>query len=126
MICFCSWGGLGWNTGHEEWGEERESGRTVGCLLRDVGKGPAWPLGTSDLEHVVTLWEPWFLHLYNRMRLPCQGVVWVEGHRAGVHPIADSCVIPQGSGPWQGCLLGHIKIPPTCISQDISYERGAS
>ena len=50
MIHFCSWGALGWNTDHEEWGAERESGRTVGCLVGDVGKGPAWaghrPLGT--------------------------------------------------------------------------------
>ena len=49
-----------------------------------------------------------------------------KGHVAGVHPIADSCGIPQGSGPWPNYLLGHIKISPPCISQDISYERRAS
>ena len=50
MIRFCSWGALGWNTDHEEWGEERESGRTVGCLVGDVGKGPAWPLAQVTLS----------------------------------------------------------------------------
>ena len=56
MIRFCSWGALGWNTDHEEWGEERESGRTVGCLVGDVDKGPAWALGTHDVEQGITLW----------------------------------------------------------------------
>ena len=50
MIRFCSWGALRWNTDHEEWGEETESGMSVGCLVGDMGKGPAWALGTSDLE----------------------------------------------------------------------------
>ena len=98
MIRFCSWGGLGWNTDHEEWGEERESGRTVGCLVGDVDKGPAWALGTSDLKQGITLWEPWFLCLHNGMMLLVRLCGW-KGHVAGVHPIADCCVIPQGSGP---------------------------
>lgn len=86
MIHFCSWGALGWNTDHEEWGAERESGRTVGCLVGDVGKSPAWLLGTSDLEQGITLWEPWFLRLHNGMILPCQVVVWVEGPRGRCPP----------------------------------------
>ena len=56
MIRSCSWGALGWNTDHEEWGAERESGRTVGCLVGDVDKGPAWALGTNDVEQGITLW----------------------------------------------------------------------
>ena len=86
MIHFCSWGALGWNTDHEEWGAERESGRTVGCLVGDVGKGPAWPLGTSDLEQGIALWEPWFLRLHNGMMLPCQVVAWAEGPRGRCPP----------------------------------------
>lgn len=91
MIRFCSWGALGWNTDHEEWGEERESGRTVGCLVGDVDKGPAWALGTSDLKQGITLWEPWFLCLHNGMMLLVRLCGW-KGHVAGVHPIADCCV----------------------------------
>ena len=98
MIHFCSWGALGRNTDHEEWGAERESGRTVGCLVGDVDKGPAWALGTSDLKQGITLWEPWFLCLHNGMMLLVRLCGW-KGHVAGVHPIADCCVIPQGSGP---------------------------
>ena len=86
MIRSCSWGALGWNTDHEEWGAERESGRTVGCLVGDVDKGPAWALGTSDLEQGITLWEPWFLHLHNGMMLLVRLLCGWKGHVRGRCP----------------------------------------
>lgn len=38
-ISSCSWGALGWNMDGEEWGEEGKKVRTMGCLVRDVGRG---------------------------------------------------------------------------------------
>ena len=69
---------------------------------RGQRKDPARALHTSELEQVIAL----------------------EGRMAGVHPTADSCVIPQGPGPWPNCLLGHIKIPLTCIFRTSALREG--